>query len=81
MRRLNHASRYAEVQREVLNDTKSNLKVRISAEKGTSAEKLEAAKLAKKEGSAAPHDTIHEMAKDEARHAAGFIGLYNRYFK
>lgn len=80
-RRLNHASRYAEVQREVLNDTKSNLEVRISAEKGTSAEKLEAAKLAKKEGADALHDTIHEMAKDEARHVAGFIGLYNRYFK
>ena len=77
----NHASRYAEVLGEVLGDTKSNLEARIAAEKGASAEKFEAAKLAKKEGSDALHDTIHEMAKDEARHAAGFIGLYNRYFK
>ena len=54
---------------------------RIEAEKGACAEKFEMAKLAKKEGSDALHDTIHEMAKDEARHCAGFVGLYNRYFK
>ncbi len=76
-----HASRYAELLGEVLKDTKSNLEARIEAEKGACAEKFEAALLAKKEGSDALHDTIHEMAKDEARHAAGFIGLYNRYFK
>ncbi len=79
--KANHASRYAEMLGEVLSDTKSNLAARIAAEKRASAEKLEAAELAKKEGSDALHDTIHEMAKDEARHAAGFIGLYNRYFK
>lgn len=77
----NHASRYAELLGEVLADTKSNLEARISAEKGACADKFEAAKMAKMEGSDALHDTIHEMAKDEARHAAGFIGLYNRYFK
>ena len=66
---------------EVLKDTKSNLEARIAAEKGACAEKFEAAKMAKAEGSDALHDTIHEMAKDEARHAAGFMGLYNRYFK
>ena len=76
----NHASRYAELLGEVLKDTKSNLEARIAAEKGACEEKFEAAKLAKQEGSDALHDTIHEMAKDEARHAAGFIGLYNRYF-
>ena len=66
---------------EILHDTKTNLEVRIEAEKGACAEKFEMAKKAKAEGSDALHDTIHEMAKDEARHAAGFIGLYNRYFK
>ena len=78
----NHASRYAELLgNEILLDTKTNLEVRIEAEKGACAEKFEMAKKAKAEGSDALHDTIHEMAKDEARHAAGFIGLYNRYFK
>ena len=77
----NHASRYAELLGDVLKDTKSNLEARIAAEKGACAEKFEAAKMAKAEGSDALHDTIHEMAKDEARHAAGFMGLYNRYFK
>lgn len=78
----NHASRYAELLgNEILHDTKTNLEVRIEAEKGACAEKFEMAKKAKAEGSDALHDTIHEMAKDEARHAAGFIGLYNRYFK
>lgn len=77
----NHASRYAELLGEVLKDTKSNLEARIAAEKGACAEKFDAAKKAKAEGSDTLHDTIHEMAKDEARHAAGFIGLYNRYFK
>lgn len=77
----NHASRYAELLGEVLKDTKSNLEARIAAEKGACAEKFEAAKMAKAEGSDTLHDTIHEMAKDEARHAAGFMGLYNRYFK
>ena len=75
------ASRYAELLGDVLKDTKSNLMARIEAEKGACAEKFEMAKLAKKEGSDALHDTIHEMAKDEARHCAGFVGLYNRYFK
>lgn len=76
----NHASRYAELLGEVLKDTKSNLMARMQAEKDACAEKFEAAKMAKMEGSDALHDTIHEMAKDEARHAAGFIGLYERYF-
>lgn len=77
----NHASRYAELLGEVLKDTKTNLEMRIAAERGACEEKFEMAKKAKQEGSDALHDTIHEMAKDEARHAAGFTGLYNRYFK
>ena len=35
---------------------------------------------AKQLGYDAIHDTIHEMAKDEARHGAGFLGLYKRLF-
>lgn len=82
MEEANHASRYAEMLgNSILHDTKTNLEVRIAAEKEACAEKFEMAKLAKQEGSDALHDSIHEMAKDEARHAAGFIGLFNRYFK
>ena len=77
----NHASRYAELLGEVLGDTKSNLEARIAAEKDACAEKFAMAKKAKAEGNDTLHDTIHEMAKDEARHAAGFAGLYKRYFK
>ena len=66
---------------EVLGDTKSNLEARIAAEKGACEDKFRIAKLAKEQGSDAIHDTVHEMAKDEARHCAGFAGLYKRYFK
>ena len=76
-----HAARYAELLGEVLGSTKENLFARIQAEKGACAEKFEMAKLAKKEGNDTFHDTIHEMAKDEARHAAGFLGLYKRFFE
>ena len=76
-----HASRFAELLGEVLGDTKSNLEARIAAEKGACEDKFRIAKLAKEQGSDAIHDTVHEMAKDEARHAAGFAGLYKRYFK
>ena len=57
------------------------LKKRMEAEEGACAGKLEIAKVAKKLNLDAIHDTVHEMAKDEARHGAGFQGLYNRYFK
>ncbi len=77
----NHASRYAELLGEVLGDTKSNLEARIAAEKDACAEKFAMAKKAKAEGNDTLHDTIHEMAKDEARHASGFAGLYKRFFK
>lgn len=76
-----HASRYAELLGDVLKDTKSNLEARIAAEVEACAEKFAMAKKAKAEGNDTLHDTIHEMAKDEARHAAGFNGLYKRLFK
>ena len=68
-----HASRFAELLGEVLGDTKSNLEARIAAEKGACEDKFRIAKLAKEQGSDAIHDTVHEMAKDEARHCAGFF--------
>jgi rubrerythrin len=76
-----HASRFAELLGEVVWDTKTNLKKRMEAEEGACAGKLEIAKVAKKLNLDAIHDTVHEMAKDEARHGAGFQGLYNRFFK
>lgn len=81
MEEANHASRYAELLGDVLSDTKSNLEARIAAETEACAEKFAMAKKAKAEGNDTLHDTIHEMAKDEARHAAGFNGLYKRLFK
>ena len=76
-----HASRFAELLGEVVWDTKTNLKRRMEAEEGACAGKLKVAQLAKKLNLDAIHDTVHEMAKDEARHGAGYQGLYNRYFK
>ena len=77
-----HASKFAELLGEVVtNSTKKNLEMRKDAEAGACAAKLEIAKRAKQLGYDAIHDTVHEMAKDEARHGAGFAGLYNRYFK
>ena len=75
-----HASKFAELLGDVLKDTKSNLMARIEAEKGACEDKFRIAKNAQAAGMDAPHDTVHEMAKDEARHCAGFIGLYKRYF-
>lgn len=75
-----HASKFAELLGEVLKDTKSNLEARIAAEKGACEDKFRIAKNAKAAGMDATHDTVHEMAKDEARHCAGFMGLYKRYF-
>lgn len=77
-----HAAKFAELLGEVLtNSTEKNLTMRIDAEHGACAGKKELATLAKQLGLDAVHDTVHEMAKDEARHAAGFAGLYKRYFK
>ena len=62
-------------------DTKTNLEKRIEAEAGACEGKLAIATKAKQLNYDAIHDTVHEMAKDEARHGAGFLGLYNRFFK
>jgi len=75
-----HASRFAELLGEVVFDTKTNLEKRAAAEEGACADKFELAKQAKAMGFDAIHDTVHEMAKDEARHGAGFSGLLKRYF-
>jgi len=76
-----HASKFAELLGEVVTDsTKKNVKMRAEAEAGACAAKLAIAKRAKELGYDAIHDTVHEMAKDEARHGAGFAGLYKRFF-
>jgi rubrerythrin len=77
-----HASRFAEMLGDVLtNSTRKNLEMRAAAETGACKGKFELAKRAKELGYDAVHDTVHEMAKDEARHGAGFKGLLARYFK
>lgn len=75
-----HASRFAEMIGECVWDTKTNLEKRIEAECGANAGKMAIAKRAKAENLDAIHDTVHEMAKDEARHGRGFEGLHKRYF-
>ena len=75
-----HASRFAELLGECVWDTKTNLKKRMEAECGACAGKMDIAKKAKAQNLDAIHDTVHEMAKDEARHGKGFEGLYKRYF-
>lgn len=77
-----HAAKFAELLGEVVTDsTKKNLEMRVDAEHGACAGKFELAKLAKQLNLDAIHDTVHEMAKDEARHGCGFKGLLDRYFK
>ncbi len=77
-----HAAKFAELLGEVVTDsTKKNLELRVDAENGATAGKFELAKLAKELGLDAIHDTVHEMARDEARHGKAFEGLLNRYFK
>ena len=76
-----HAAKFAELLGEVVTPcTKTNLKLRAEAEKGACAGKFELAKRAKELGYDAIHDTVHEMAKDEARHGCGFASLLKRYF-
>ncbi len=76
-----HAAKFAELLGEVLTDsTKENLRVRVEAENGATAGKTELAKKAKALGLDAIHDTVHEMARDEARHGKAFKGLLERYF-
>ena len=76
-----HAAKFAELLGEVVWDTKTNVEKRMQAECGATEGKLILAKRAKELGYDAIHDTVHEMAKDEARHGSGFQGLYKRFFK
>ena len=77
-----HAAKFAELLGEVLTDsTKKNLEMRVEAENGATAGKMDLAKKAKELGLDAIHDTVHEMARDEARHGKAFAGLLARYFK
>ena len=76
-----HCAKFAELLGEVVWDTKTNVEKRMLAEAGACEDKLRIAKRAKELNLDAIHDTVHEMAKDEARHGKGFEGLFNRYFK
>lgn len=75
-----HASKFAELLGDVVWDTKTNLEKRMMAEAGANADKMRIARRAKELNLDAIHDTVHEMAKDEARHGRGFYGLFQRYF-
>ena len=76
-----HAAKFAELLGEVVTDsTKKNLEMRVEAENGATAGKMAIAKKAKELGLDAIHDTVHEMARDEARHGKAFEGLLKRYF-
>ena len=76
-----HAAKFAELLGDVVTDsTKKNLEMRVEAENGATMGKFELAKLAKQYNLDAIHDTVHEMARDEARHGKAFEGLLKRYF-
>lgn len=76
-----HAAKFAELLGEVVTDsTKKNLEMRVEAENGATAGKTDLAKRAKELGLDAIHDTVHEMARDEARHGKALAGLLKRYF-
>ena len=77
-----HAAKFAELLGEVITDsTKKNLEMRVEAENGATAGKTDLAKRAKALNLDAIHDTVHEMARNEARHGKAFKGLLERYFK
>lgn len=76
-----HAAKFAELLGEVVTpSTKKNLELRVEAENGATAGKTELAKMAKAQNLDAIHDTVHEMARDEARHGKALKGLLDRYF-
>ena len=77
-----HAAKFAELLGECITDsTKKNLQMRVEAENGATAGKFDLAKRAKAANLDAIHDTVHEMARDEARHGKAFQGFLDRYFK
>ena len=74
-------AQFAELLGEVVTDsTKKNLEMRVDAEHGATEGKFDLAKRAKAANLDAIHDTVHEMARDEARHGKAFEGLLKRYF-
>lgn len=76
-----HAAKFAELLGDVVSaSTKENLEKRVAAEHGATEGKLQLAKRAKELNLDAIHDTVHEMARDEARHGKAFEGLLKRYF-
>ena len=76
-----HAAKFAELLGEVVTDsTEKNLQMRVEAENGATAGKTDLAKRAKALNLDAIHDTVHEMARDEARHGKALAGLLKRYF-
>ena len=81
MEEAEHAAKFAELLGEVVTDsTAKNLQMRIEAENGATMGKTDLAKRAKALNLGAIHDTVHEMARDEARHGKAFAGLLKRYF-
>jgi len=77
-----HAAKFAELLGEVITPcTKKNLEMRVEAENGATLGKFNLAKRAKELNLDAIHDTVHEMARDEARHGKAFQGFLDRYFK
>ena len=81
-----HAAKFAELlgsdlEPNMTDSTKKNLAWRVECEFGATNGKFELAKLAKKLNLDAIHDTVHEMARDEARHGKALKGLLDRYFK
>ena len=81
-----HASKFAELLGEDLEPnmkatTKQNLAWRVDCEYGATSGKFDLAKVAKQHGLDAIHDTVHEMARDEARHGKALEGMLKRYFK
>ena len=76
-----HAAKFAELLGEVVSpSTEENLRVRVEAENGATAGKTDLAKRAKALNLDAIHDTVHEMARDEARHGKALEGMLKRYF-
>lgn len=76
-----HAAKFAELLGECVTDsTKKNLELRVQAEYGATQGKVDLATKAKQLNLDAIHDTVHEMARDEARHGKAFEGLLKRYF-
>jgi len=80
-----HAAKFAELLGEDLEanmkaSTKANLAWRVDCEYGATQGKVDLATCAKKNNLDAIHDTVHEMARDEARHGKALEGLLKRYF-